>query len=378
MAQTNWKKKLEAFEGAVVGGRNVWSKVIQTASPSFNFTFGRGHGLPLGFTLLLGGLPKAGKTVASNMLAAGVHKDYQDAYVMKFDTEFREVGQLDAKAAAMYGIDFSRYQAVSANSPDLVFDQIEKKVGAMCADGFPLKLVIIDSLNGVQGRRDLAADSVMQQQIGDRAATLKAGLLRILPIQRKYGFSVVLTTHVTPELDPLEAKRNGKWKMGASVGCQHAAEFFCFLESSQNLADKADLLGREFIDETQKDLFGKDGKGEQTGLKIKATMKENSLGIKGRTGMFTLDYAKGVINQHEEVFLLATRRNIIERPNNTTYVFKDQKWVGKESMILALKESTELQATLLRELQERDLQGRILAYDEVQASTSTDPELAEA
>lgn len=373
----NWKKKLEGFEGAVTEKQSIWSTVIQTASPSFNFIFGRGHGLPLPFTLLLAGQPKAGKTVVSNMLIAGVHHDYPEGFAMKFDTEYRERGQLDEKGAKLFGIDISRYQAISANSPDLVFDQIEGKVGSMCADGFPLKLIIIDSLNGIQGRRDLGADSVMQQQIGDRAATLKAGLLRILPVQRKYGFAVVLTTHVTPEMDPLEAKRNGKWKMGASVGVQHAAEFFCFLESSQNKADKADLLGKEFVDETQKDLFGMDGKGEQTGMKIKATMKGNSFGIMGRTGMFTFDYAKGVINQHEEVFLLATRRGIISRPNNTSYIFKDQKWVGKEAAILALKGSTELQAEVLRELQERDMQGRLLAYDEVDGQPAPDLELDE-
>jgi hypothetical protein len=247
----------------------------------------------------------------------------------------------------------------------------------MCVDGFPLKLVILDSLNGVQGRRDMNADTIMTQQMGDRAATLKAGLLRILPIQRRHGFSVVLTSHVTPEMDQLEAKRNGKWKMGASVGCQHAAEFFMFVESSQNLADKADLLGKEFIDESVKDLFGKEGKGEVTGMKIKTTMKESSFGVKGRTGQFTFDYATGVINQHEETFLLGSRRGVILRPNQTTYVFKDQSYRGKEAMILALKNSSELQEEVLKELRERDLQGRLVAYDQVAAGEAAEPELEE-
>jgi hypothetical protein len=377
MGKTNWKSKLATLEGAVDTSvqRNIHSTVIQTVSPSINFTYGRGWGLPKGFSLVLYGPPKAGKSVLTYMHAAGVQHDYPEDFVLKFNTEFREEGQLDAKGMQIFGIDKDRYQGINVNNPGLIYDTIEQKVAAWCADGMKVGLIIIDSLNGVQGRR--VQESVMDQTIGDVAQTNKEGLKRILPVQRKYGFSLILTSHVAIEMDPIEQKRGNKFKMGASVGVQHHGEYFMYVESSKNKADLADLLGKEFRDESTKDLFGADGKGEQTGFKIRATMKESTFGIRGRTGQFTWDYAKGVINQHEEVFLLATRRNIIERPNNTSYIFKDQKWVGKETMISALKDSTELQGAILKELQDRDLQGRLVAYDQVEAAAAADPELEE-
>lgn len=376
MGKVDWKAKLMTLEGAVDtdNPRNIHSTVVQTVSPSLNFTYGRGWGLPLGYSLVLYGPPKAGKSVITYMMAAGAQRDYPDGIVLKFNTEFREEGQLDEKGMKLFGIDPARYQGINANNPSLIYDVIEKKVAAWCADGLKVKLIIIDSLNGVQGRR--VPDTILKETIGDVAKTNKEGLKRVLGIQRQFGFGVVLTSHVAIEMDPIEQKRGNKFKMGASVGVQHHGEYFMYVESSKNKADLKDLMDKEFKDESMKDLFGAEkGKSEQTGFKIKACMKESTFGVRGRTGMFTWDYAKGVINQHEEVFLLGTRRGVIEKPNAKTYVFKDQRWGSKEAMVMALKESTDLQQAVLRELQDRDLQGRLLAYDQVEVGAPSDPEL---
>jgi len=71
--------------------------------------------------------------------------------------------------AAILGIDLDRYISYDVNSPELIFDRIETEINAMCDAGAPIKLIIIDSLNNIQGRRSMNADTIMTQQIGDRS-----------------------------------------------------------------------------------------------------------------------------------------------------------------------------------------------------------------
>lgn len=358
--KSDWMSKLSTLEGAVTNRRNIHSTVIQSASPYLNFVFGRGWGLPLGYSLVLYGPPKAGKSVISYLLAAGVHRDYEDGIVLKFNTEFREEGQLDDRMAASIGVDMNRYMGIDANSPDLIYDQIEKQVAAWCADGMPIKLVIIDSMNAVQGRRAMDSDSIMNTQIGDVALTNKEGLKRILPIQRKYGFSIVMTSHVAIEMDRAEQMRGNKYKMGASIGVQHHGEYFMYVERDVTKAGKADLQGREFVDKTVTDAAEK---GETTGSKIKFILKDSSFGCRGRNGFLTFDYGRGCINQHEEVFLLGTNRGVVERPDNTHYVFDGKKWKGKDAFLEALRGDKEMQEKILKELRLRDANGAMAVYD---------------
>ncbi len=356
-----WKNKLSGLEGAVVNRRNPHDTVIQTASPSLNFVFGKGWGLPLGYSLAMYGEPKSGKSLLSYLFAGGVHRDYDDGFVVKFNTEFREEGQLTPEWAAMYGIDWDRYVGIDANDPVLIYDQIETQINTWCQEGLPIKLVIIDSMNGVQGLREKENTSVSDSMMMDVAKANKTGLKRILPVQRKHGFSLIMTSHVAIEMDPIEVKRNGKYKSGMSVGVQHHCEYSMYVERARNKLDREDMLGKEFKDSQNVSLDGKTG--DTLAHKIYYEMKDSSMGPKLRNGELTFDYGRGIINQHEEVFKLAVGRAVVERPNATAYVFQGNKWTGKESFLNALKESPELQEQILKELRTRDVAGQQAVYD---------------
>lgn len=352
--------KLQALEGAVVDNYDPHAHVIRTPSPTVNFTFGKGHGLPRGYGMCLYGPPKGGKTVLSNATVGQLHQDDKEAFAIKFDTEFREQGQLSDQDANMWGIDRDRYLAYSVNSPMLVFDRIEQEIAAYCQEGMPLALVIIDSLTGIQGRRAMNADTIETQQIGDHALTIQEGLKRILPIQRKYKFAVIATCHVRAEMDMLEQKRGNKVKMAASFGVQHWAEYFMFVEPNRNKEGRVNASGEEFVNDELKDSKGK---SDQTGHKISVKMKDNSCGPKGRSAEFTLDYNKGIINVHEEIFELGKNRGILERPNNTTYVLGDKKWVGAPATIRAIREDQGLADEIVEEVKRRDKAGAFAAED---------------
>lgn len=367
----DWLSKLQKLEGANVGNYNPHQHVIQTPSPSVNMTFGRGHGLPLGYGMVLYGPPKGGKSVFCAATAGQLHHDDPEAFVIKMDTEFREEGQMTKNDLDMWGIDPDRYISFSANSPMLVFDRIETEIAAMCQEGLKLRLLIIDSITGIQGRRAMNADTIETQQIGDHALTVQEGFKRILPIHRKNRFAIIATAHVRAEMDMLEQKRGNKVKMAASFGVQHWAEYFMAINPNLNKEGRQDLLKKEMINEELVDFRGK---SDQTGHKIQVKMKDNSCGPKGRSGEFTLDYGRGIVNKHEEVFLLGRDRGVLERPNNTTYIFGDRKFVGMENMLNAIKDEDELSKAILSEVFKRDQAGAYRIED-LKAEAELEPEL---
>jgi hypothetical protein len=79
-------------------------------------------------------------------------------------------------------------------------------------------------------------------------------------------------------------------------------------------------------------------------------MDQSSIGTPGRTAMITLDYAQGIINQHEEIFLLGYNNGIIKREGVSNYTFGDLKVNGKANFAKKIKESEELQKAILAEL----------------------------
>ncbi len=366
MAKKNWLAALTKYEDTVTGNYNAHEHVLRTPSPSVNFLFGKGHGLPVGYTLALGGPPKGGKTLLCNMLVGQIHKDYPEGIVLKFDTEYRAEAQMTPEEGKrIWGIDPDRFVIYQTNNPVDIFDRIEKDFAAQCQEGLPLKAIIIDSVTGIKGRRAMNADTIETQQIGDDAKTLGDGFKRILDTVRKYRIALILTCQIRAEMDALEQRRGNKVKMSLPFSIQHLAEYFMFIEPNLNKEGRTDLAGEEFRNAELGDM-NENGKGEQTGHKIRAKMKDNSCGPKGRVAEFTLDYNRGLINAWEEVFRLGVNRGIIERPNLQTYVFGENKWRGKEEAWKAVRESEALQKAIIDELFARDGRG---AYASVEAET---------
>jgi hypothetical protein len=364
--------KLRALEGAVNKYYNPHLDGIRSGSPSLNFTFGNGWSLPAGLSLLLWGPQKGGKTLVSNSMIGQLHKDSPDAFAVKFNTEHREVFTLNPQQMANWGIDPERYLAIEGNRPDEVYDRIVKDVPAAIEGGANVKLVVIDSINDILGTRlanrmdendkdGNAKGSVMDQDRGDQAATNINGLRMVLGIQRKYKFGLIIIAQQRAEQDQDEVMRGNKTRAGVNGGVLHHCEYYMHVERNATKAGKTSLEGQVFEDATASRVISateRKDDAELTGHKIRATMKDSSIGPKGRIGEFTIDYNRGIINVHEEVFLLGVNRGIIQRPNNTTYIFGDKKWTGgRPAVLAALREDPELQQAILKELRIADARG---------------------
>jgi hypothetical protein len=146
-------------------------------------------------------------------------------------------------------------------------------------------------------------------------------------------------------------------KMQASWAMKHYGEYFCYVDRDDTVkTGRSDELGNDFADKSLKDIRD-DGNGEAVAQKHRMTVKESSSGPRGRQGRFTFHRHRGIINQHEEVFLLGVNRGIIDKPNQQTYAFGDRKWVGRANVIKDLEKDTDLQKAIMAELKKRDESG---------------------
>lgn len=342
-----WMKTLQSMDGAVDKEYDPFAKgnVLQSKSPSLNWIFGKGAGIPFGYSAVLFGPPKSGKSLVSNLFAGALHQADKNAMVIKFNTEMREEGQM----ADYWGVDQDRYIAYNVNQPELIFDRIVREIAPMVEDGMPLKLIVIDSLQGIQGIRESQAESITNQQIGDSALTIQKGLKAILPIIRKHKIALICTSHIRANLDA--GMYGPKEKMAGAWAQKHFFEYFVEIKRDNSAESKADVLGNKFEDDGAKDFRGNK---EVTGHKIYAKMSESSVGVAGRSGEFTLSYKEGLVNTYEEVFEMAKNLGLVERPNNRTYVMDGVQYSSKAEFAEALKDE-KIAKKILDQVYARDL-----------------------
>lgn len=349
-------------DGAVSGERDPFAYGIDTPSPSMNFTFDNTWLIPDGYTLLMGGAPKGGKSILINAIEGRMHGADEDAVSMKYNTELREEVQCTPQQKKLWGIDDSRRIVYQVREPAAIFDRIEEQVPKMIQAGIKLRLCIIDSLNDILGRRTMNADTVDAQQIGDRAQTLQDGLSRVKAVLRRNNVTLIMTSQVRSEMDTNQQKYGvgprvdgTKVKFAVSWAVKHQAEYFMFVERFKNKGSDKSLTGESFVDEA---VVGMDGEGDERAHKIRVTMVDNSLGRPGRVGLFTLDHDLGIINTEEEVFGLGVGFGVIEQPSLGRFNFGGRAWHGKENLLEAIKGEPELYSAILKDCKAKDMSRR--------------------
>jgi len=338
---SDWMKKLQKMDGAVSGDYNPFApeNVLRSPSPSLNWIFGKGSGLPYGYSAIFYGPAKAGKSLASYLMTAQLHKDTTDGICIRFDTEMRAEAQVDE----MWGIDQKRFQAFNVNDPTEIYDRISNEFKDLLEAGMPIKMIIIDSLNGMKGVKRMGKDSVADHLMGDDALTHGIGLKNILPIIRKHKIALICTSHIRANFDA--GMYGPPTKMAGGHAQKHFFEYYIDVRRDNSADSKIEDKegGNDFR-----------GKKELTGHKIYVKLAESSVGVAGRSGEFTLDYKKGLINVGEEIATLAKKYQLVEMPNNRTYIVGDKKYTSKAQFNKALEDDPELANKLLEQIYAMD------------------------
>jgi RecA/RadA recombinase len=366
--------KLRRLENVVTERFDVWApdNLLYSSSPGLNWLFGKNHGIPLGYTLLSWGEQKAGKSVLFYDLVGQMHQRWPDALAIKFDTEFRDDGQLDEKMAKAYGIDLDRLLVFQTNKPEEVFDVVNGDIATIIQDGGNVKLMGIDSLSCLMGRRTAEQKSVKNFQIGDHAMTMQIGLQSMRSMLFKKRILLYLTAHARDEMDTAEQMRGNKKKPAAAMAVKHLCEFVINVEKNVTKTGNVDELENKLIDETKLDMSeGKDN-AERTGHKIRFWMQGNTLGPANRQAETTFDYSKGFVNQHEEIFRMGNGWGVIERVNKLTYKIGSETFSGKPAILAALAARKDLQQIVLKGLLEREKTVGSLEISAIQAEQAFD------
>lgn len=322
-----------------VGDRPTW--VAQYPSPGINYLYGKTQGHRAGYTSLIYGPPKSGKSLLAFAAAGQLHRDDPEAIVLHFDTEYRDNVDTWAK---VFGIDENRWISRQENDPAKIFDYIANEVKAMLQEGATIKMIIIDSLAMIkypkEGNKEVSTDFV----IGDAGAYLGPAMKMIIPVIRQFKIALVLCQHVRANMDPNSAKYR-PWIIPGGYALKHSVEYWKLVTKVESKDAKKFDGGR------------KDGSGNeiQTGHTIRVKMEENSLGPQNRSIEIALSYTGGIVDQFEEVANLAVNMGIIQKPNNVRYVYGDKAWTGFGNFALAVKEDEALQQELIAKIKENDI-----------------------
>ena len=345
MAENKWLKQLRKHEAYVETDYDAFAEknCIYTPSPYVNWIFAnKSHGIPRGSGVLLYSEPKAGKSLLSQSIVAQLHKDDPEAIVMYFSTEYKGKFQ----KGFFEGIDPDRILFYDTSDPKDIFDYLAYEVQPLVQDGMPLRMVVIDSITAIGGVK-AQGRSVEDHLIGDKALTITRGLDQIIPFFKKNNITYITVAQIRMNIG---AHYGPDIKAAVPKACEHNHEYFISVKKAGSADDKKDLAGNAFEAET------KDARGNKdlTGHKIYVKMEQNSVGTAGRSAKITVDYKKGFINQHEEIFELGVNTGVLSRPNNRTYEFEGQVYDGKNAMAEAIKKDSRLANAILAQVKLQD------------------------
>jgi RecA/RadA recombinase len=339
-----WLKQLRAYEDVVNYEYDSFAEenCLYTPSPYFNWIFAnKSHGCPKNASILFFSEPKAGKSLSCYSMVYEMQRRDPEGIALYFNAELR--GQLQYDVFS--NIDKDRLVIYDTNSPKDIFDRIENDFKPLIQDGMPIRMIIIDSLNGVIGVKRLDAESVENHLIGDKALTLQVGLEKLVPFCKRNKILLIGTAQMRANLD---AGYGGpKEKMAASWASKFAFEYYISLKRAGAADDKVDIEGKTFEEDDMKDARGNK---LLNGHKIYCKMEGSSIGPQGRSGVFTMSYDEGIVNQHEEIFWLGKNTGVITTTNNRTYFFGNNQFNGKKECALAIRDNPELAAAILEQV----------------------------
>lgn len=346
-AGNKWLKQLRAYDDAVDPSYDSFApeNCLYTPSPYFNWIFAnKSHGIPKNASVLFFSEQKAGKSLSIYAMVLEMQRRDPEGIAIIFNTELR--GQL--QGGVFPEIDQDRMIIYDTNLPAEIFDRVEGDIKAMVQDGMPLRILAVDSLTNIMGVKRANADSATDHLVGDHALTIQIGLSKLVPFCKNNNIQLLATSQMRGNLDA--GKYGPKEKMAESWATKHAFEYFVSLKRAGAAEDKSDIEGKTFEDDV------KDARDNKllTGHKIYVKMEASSLGPQGRSGVFTMDYEKGIINQHEEIFFLGKSLGIITTPNNRTYYYGDRTFNGKKEAAIAIRDDKKLADDILAAIKKTD------------------------
>lgn len=321
--------------------------VISTGSLVLDEALGT-WGIPRGHIVQYAGFQSSGKTLLSLTTIAEWQKRHPENWAVFVDAEYT----YDPTWAASLGVDNERVLLIKENSASKIFDYLvgvpakRKDNSAELKKAKPgildrvieekddkLGLIVLDSVAAIQPPQEETSRSG-KDNIALHARFLPPVLRKITPMldKAKVAFIAINQLRYKPDVmygDPTDSP-------GGT-----ALKFSCAQMINLGVINSADS---KFFDEEDKEI--------QIGHHVRAKIQKNKKAPPFRKAEFAIEYTKGVVNRHVEIRDLGDMYKVLERPNNKTWIYNEEKFNGKDAMAEFIKNNPEAQKDILTKIKE--------------------------
>ena len=307
---------------------------ISTGSHSLDRAIGIG-GIPRGRITQLAGKESSGKTMLALSCIKSFLDENPDNTALFIDAEYT----YDPDWAESLGVDTSRVMVIKTNDAKKIFEGL---IGTVKVNGVSKKITknmkgILDHvIDGVDPRFKnlgiVVLDSIAVLNTPLEAAA-DVGKANMAPIPR------FLSTELK-KLTPIVAQANVAF-IGINQVSVNLGQMFGDPTSSPGgkALKHACSLMVNMAPILSSDSIISDSNGNRVGHRVRAKIGKNKVGSPFRVSEYSIEYLTGVVNKESEVLDLAVEFGIISRPNNKTYLYNEQRIVGRSAMLEYLSQN---------------------------------------
>jgi len=334
--------------------------VIPTGSYALDDAVGI-WGLPRGRIIQYAGKESSGKTLMSLIAIREWQKLNPDNWAVFIDAEF----SFSPIWAQKLGVDIERLYLMREESAVEIFTQLcgvphqeigkpKSKPGILDmekAEPSGLGLIVLDSIAQMQPPIEQTRQ-VGNTNIASFGRFLPDAIRRLKPLLAQTGVTFIAINQVRVDIgkmfgDPTSTPGGKAWR--------HAC----------------DIMVHFTMSESKKSLLY-DDKQEVCGHIAGARIDKNKLAPPRRMCDFALHYESGVVEHNVEIGQLAIKYDLVQRPNNKSYIYKDKTWVGKDNFFASI-EKENLTNELLEQVKE-EARKKYVAHKKYAESHDTDVE----
>jgi len=342
MAKGNMVKMWDMMEklyGNNGSGIKPVSALCSTGSYALDEAIGI-WGLPRGRIVQYAGKESSGKTLMSLIAIKEWQQQDPGNWAIFIDAE----ETFDIVWAETLGVDMERLFMICSNDGIDIWTQLcgvpNRELGKPKAkpgmldlekeNPSGLGLIVLDSIAAVNTPIEMSRQ-VGNTNIAPMGRFLPDALRRLIPLLSQTGVTFIAINQVRMDMsvmfgDPETTPGGKAWKHACTT----------MINFTRSLSKKT-----HYLDEAS---------GKRIGHIAGARIDKNKVGFPGCNSCnFDLKYVEGVVNRHKEIGELAITYGVVERPNNRTYVYGDNKWTSRDSFFDAL-EIKELADKLLLEV----------------------------
>jgi recombination protein RecA len=332
MTTSDAEREISKFFGddTIFFDGNISTKydAISTGSPALDESIGIG-GIPMGRITQFAGKESSGKT----MLALSCIKQYLDKNpnntALFIDAEYT----YDPAWAAKQGVDTSRVMVIKTNEAKAIFEgllgkvkvnSVTKKVSKSMRgildhviEGTDprfkdLGIIVLDSIAVLNTPLEISAD-IGKANMAPIPRFLSTELKKLTPVVAQANVAFIGINQVRVNLgqmfgDPTTSPGGKALKHACSL-----------------MLNMAPILSAEAVI--------KNSSGEKIGHTVRAKIQKNKVGAPFRQAEYKVEYEKGIVSKGEELFELAVKYDLIERPTNQSYMVRGEKIRGREAAL---------------------------------------------